>query len=79
MHVSNSDLRKSGMNPIHYIELKLETKEVDGVKKKVKKHYVAAFSSMADVDIDKFMYKRSVMLFLPSKCMTNHVEADKSL
>ena len=34
---------------------------------------------MADVDIDKFMYKRSVMLFLPSKCMTNYVKADKSL
>jgi len=42
VHVSNSDLRKSGMNPIHYIELELETKEVDGVKKKVKKHCVAA-------------------------------------
>ena len=37
------------------------------------------FSSMPDVDIDKFVYKRSVMLFLPSKCMTNHTEADKSL
>jgi len=42
VHVSNSDLRKSGMNPIHYIKLELETKEVNGVKKKVKKHYVAA-------------------------------------
>ena len=37
------------MNPIYYIELELETKEVDGVKKKVKKHCVAAWLSMQTI------------------------------
>jgi len=35
---------------------------------------------MEDVKIGKFVYKKSVMpFFLPSKCMTNHIEADKLL